>query len=241
RSAPPTPGVNAASGRGQQQQHLLTAFTAFEIPRMSLKTVRRVIMPSCRKGSTNVASVTPCRSSKPRGASMRRARPTTPALHYTLPRSFRAIISTKIETPIPPYLDPAANTNSRIGLTTDPGMQHERPLGQSMQSMVSVLDRSNAKHPRKILRSTSARHDGLVIPTWLLCASARELRSRAHVTSGPSGRGGFQDSTRDTLLDQGIQEDVFDLTYILASLEWPSTLLRTSPPLSNSRSLCITE
>ncbi|RMZ07867.1 hypothetical protein D0860_04911 [Hortaea werneckii] len=157
-----------------------------------------------------------------------------PSLH---PSSFLQ----SIETPIPPYLDPAANTNSRIGLTTDPGMQHERPLGQSMQSMVSVLDRSNAKHPRKILRSTSARHDGLVIPTWLLCASARELRSRAHVTSGPSGRGGFQDSTRDTLLDQGIQEDVFDLTYILASLEWPSTLLRTSPPLSNSRSLCITE
>ncbi|RMY18598.1 hypothetical protein D0867_05222 [Hortaea werneckii] len=107
--------------------------------------------------------------------------------------------------------------------------------------MVSLLDHSNTKHPRKTLWSLNARHGGLILPERLLYANARELRSRAHATSGQSGRGGIQYSARNTPLNQDIQEDAFDVTHILASLQWPSTLLRTSRPSGTSAGLNIVE
>ncbi|KAI7470170.1 hypothetical protein KC357_g4721 [Hortaea werneckii] len=91
------------------------------------------------------------------------------------------VISTETHTPIPPAVT-QRQTDSRIG--PDPGMQHERPRGRSMQS--------------------------------------------------PFSRGGIQDSACDTLPKQDFQEEPSDGAHILASLSWPSTLLRTSRPSRTS-------
>ncbi|RMY82711.1 hypothetical protein D0861_07763 [Hortaea werneckii] len=67
------------------------------------------------------------------------------------------------------------------------------------------------------------------MPERLLCADARELRSRAHVTSSPFGRDCIQDSARDTLPEQDFQEELSEGAHILASLPWPRQVDHQGP------------